>query len=213
MEHGYIKRFEDMGAVIRDSHFVLASGKHSKDYFDADVLFKFAEENLNFSKEIGEAICERFSGAKIDVVIGPATGGNVLAVWVANTLNSVVMVETKAVESNGENNFIVEDRNRELLHRGKVLIVEDVVTTGVSVEKVVVLTRKLGGDVVGIGAICTHGITSSRKMGVPKFQSLTHMQIDTYDYAGGHCPLCNRGVPVNVQHGHGQEFLNRLAAS
>lgn len=219
MKHGYMERFEKMGAILRDDHFVLASGSHSRNYFDAKVLFEFAKTtNKELATEIGGDILERFKGIEIDLVIGPATGGNILARWITDVLNlrpanvgfEKVPLVTKKVENGGETSFVFESSEPQFVSGSNILVVEDVVTTGGTAEKVAELAREHNGNVVGIGAICTHGIATARKMGVPRFQALVQMQMTTYKE--GYCPLCNRDVPINVEHGHGQEFLDRLAS-
>lgn len=220
MEHEYMKRFEEMGAVLRGDHFVLASGDHSANYFNAKALFNFAKTNQEFMTEIGESILERFEGMEIDLVVGPAMGGNILAKWVTTVLglrpeniaNDNVPLITKKAESGEETNFMPEGLGWHSVSGSNVLVVEDVVTTGGSVQKVVRLVREYGGKVVGVGSVCTHGKTTARKMSIPRFQSLVHMQMATHKE--GYCPICyKKEIPVNVQHGHGQKFLDRLAAS
>ncbi len=91
----------------------------------------------------------------------------------------------------------------------RVLVVEDVLTTGASAGHVVEVTRVMGGDVVGLGALCNRGgVTPEDVGGVPKLHALVDVTLDTWTEE--ECLLngpCSEGVPVNTDVGKGREFL------
>lgn len=90
----------------------------------------------------------------------------------------------------------------------RVLVVEDVLTTGGSVRAVVDAIRALKGDIVGVGVLCNRGGITVQDIGdVPRLEALVHVTLDAWDEA--ECPLCRQGVPINTSVGKGSEFLVR----
>jgi orotate phosphoribosyltransferase len=87
-------------------------------------------------------------------------------------------------------------------------VVEDVITTGGSVKKVIEVTRALGGNIVGLGVLCNRGeITVENVANPPKLFALVNIKLDAWDE--GECPLCAQGVPINTDVGKGREYLTR----
>jgi orotate phosphoribosyltransferase len=90
----------------------------------------------------------------------------------------------------------------------KVLVVEDVVSTGDSVRKVVEAVRLCSGYVVGVRAICNRGNVSLKDIACPdSFNSLFEEQFENYEEKD--CPLCAEGIPINTKLGHGKKYLER----
>ena len=90
----------------------------------------------------------------------------------------------------------------------KVLVVEDVLTTGGSVKKVVEAVRALEGQVIGVGALCNSGNITANDLGnVPELLALVKISLESWEEKD--CPLCQRQVPINTVLGKGQEFLVR----
>lgn len=104
--------------------------------------------------------------------------------------------------------FVIK-RGYDKLTTGKnILVVEDVVTTGGSVKKVIEATRVNGGKVVGLGVLCNRGgITPQDVANPPKFFALVNVTLDAWDEA--ECPLCANNVPINIDVGKGKDFLAR----
>ena len=93
----------------------------------------------------------------------------------------------------------------------RVLVVEDVLTTGGSAKKVVELARAAGGKVIGLGVLCNRGGVTPHDVGdVPQLFALTNIPLEVW--MEGDCPLCKQGVPVNTDIGKGREFLARQRA-
>lgn len=89
---------------------------------------------------------------------------------------------------------------------------EDVLTTGGSVKKVVEATRAIGGKVIGLGALCNRGgITPQEVAEVPKLVALVNMRLEAWDEKD--CPLCEQNIPINTDVGKGREFLARKKSS
>jgi orotate phosphoribosyltransferase len=92
----------------------------------------------------------------------------------------------------------------------KVLIVEDVLTTGGSVRKVIELAKNLKAHVAGVGALCNRGGITQESLQVPLFFPL--LTVDLASWSAEECPLCKKGVPINTQVGKGKEFLASVRA-
>lgn len=147
----------------------------------------------------------------VEVVIAPAIGGVILTQWVAYCLAELTGSEVLAVyaeKSDEDSSFVVKRGYDKLVAGKRVLVVEDVLTTGGSAKKVVEATRTIGGNVIGLGVLCNRGgITAEDVADVPRLFALTNVSLDAYDEAD--CPLCAAGVPINTDVGKGREFLAR----
>lgn len=168
--------------ALRTGHFRLTSGLHSDLYMQCAALFEHPEE----SAELCGALAQLFRGEKADVVAGPALGGVIMAYEVARAL--------------GVRNIFAERENgRMTLRRGfhvkpgeRVLVVEDVVTTGGSVKEVVELLKEAGAVVVGVGSVVDRS-GGTVDFGVP-FRPL--MTLNARKWEESECPLCKRGEPI-----------------
>lgn len=87
-----------------------------------------------------------------------------------------------------------------------VLIVEDIINTGGTVKNIVDLVRSLDGRVFGISAICNRGDATKKSLGVPELISLVNIKLISWPEK--ECPLCQKGIPVNVEFGKGRYFLH-----
>ena len=137
-----IEIFELTGALL-NGHFVLTSGRHSPTYFQCAKVLQYPEYLNLFSIMISD----KFRSMKPDVVISPAIGGIVLGTAVGTELD----VRTIFAERKKEK--MVIRRGFEIKPNAKVLIVEDVITTGGSVSEVMDLVEKSGGNLIGVGVL------------------------------------------------------------
>lgn len=170
--------------VLLEGHFRLTSGRHSNRYLQCAKIFR----NTKYSEELCAALAGQFADQGVDVVIGPAMGAVQMAYEVSRHLHC-------------ENFFAERDEEGKMaLRRGftvtpgmKVLLVEDVVTTGGSVKEVLELVKAAGGEVVGVGSIVnrTNGAVD---FGVP-FKSVIKVEVESWEPEN--CPLCKEGkLPV-----------------
>jgi orotate phosphoribosyltransferase len=168
--------------VLKEGHFSLSSGRHSAWYMQCAQLLQHPGE----AEAAGTALAELFRGQKVDVVVGPALGGVIIAHETARALGvRCLFAERK------EGKMVL--RRGFTLHPGeRVLLTEDVVTTGGSVGEVADLVEAEGAVMVGIASLVDRsgGRTSFR---VP-FRSLLQHTIESFDPAD--CPLCKQGLPV-----------------
>jgi len=209
-------------AVIVGSHIVYTSGKHGTAYVNKDAVYPHTEE----TSALCRAIAERFMTAGIEVVIAPAIGGVILSQWVAHHLVKMtgckvlgIYAEKEVVaipDPDGKDRHCYAETGAFVIKRGydkmvagkRVLVVEDVLTTGGSAKRVVEAARAIGGNVIGLGVLCNRGGIKPEDVGnVPELDALVNVKLDAWDEAD--CPLCNQDVPVNTDVGKGREFLAR----
>ena len=134
--------FKDTGALL-EGHFILSSGKHSSKYFQCAKVLQYPEYLTAFSI----MIADEFESQKPDVVISPAIGGIVLGTEVGTQLGC------RTIFSERKNGTMVIRRGFNLTSDEKVLIVEDVITTGGSVKEVINLVGKANAKILGIGVL------------------------------------------------------------
>ena len=128
---------------LLEGHFVLTSGRHSGSYFQCAKVLQFSEHLTAF----GSLIATRFADQDPDLVISPAIGGIVLATEVGRQL------AVRTIFSERKNQEMVIRRGFEIKSGEKVLIVEDVVTTGGSVKELMKLINLAGGNIIGVGVL------------------------------------------------------------
>ncbi len=170
--------YKKTGAILK-GHFKLTSGRHSDTYMQSAKLFIDTKQ----SEIVCKALAEKLAGDKIDLVVSPAIGGILMGYEVARQL--------------GVPNIFAERENGEMtLRRGftiekgtKVVVVEDVVTTGGSVKEVVKLVQGLGAEVVAVASLVDRS-NGNVDFGV-KYVNLISMEVVSYD--ADECPLCKEG--------------------
>ncbi len=169
--------------AVLDGHFLLSSGKHAPRYVQCAKLLQHPELAEWVAKSLAER-SEEFG--KIDAVVGPALGGIVVSYEIARALRVRGMFSERDAEGN-----MTLRRGFEIAAGERILIVEDVVTTGGSSLEVARLVKEHGGVAVGIACI-----VDRRPEGTELPLSVigaVRMQIPVY--APGNCPLCRRGIP------------------
>ncbi|SDF48163.1 orotate phosphoribosyltransferase [Sporolituus thermophilus] len=168
--------------AFRKGHFKFSSGLHGDTYIQCALLLK--EPRL--AEKICAVIAERFRQAKPDLVIGPALGGIIVAYEVARQLG------VPGIFAEKEDGKTVLRRMFSIKPGQKVLVVEDVITTGLSSQEVIDLVESMGGQVIGVGAIVDRS-NGSAKISVPYTALLT---IGMNNYDPHDCPLCKQGLPL-----------------
>ncbi|HTK11645.1 MAG TPA: phosphoribosyltransferase family protein [Ktedonobacteraceae bacterium] len=201
--------FAEASAVVSDSHFVYTSGRHSSVYINKDALYV----HTDMISQLCRFMAQPYTAEEIDVVVGPMLGGIILSQWVGHFLNARRTTgETLAVyaekEGDGPEKTFVFRRGYDAYIPGKnILIVEDILTTGGSVRQVIEAVRQLGGNVVGVSALCNRGNVQPADIGNVPLQTLIHVNLQTY--APEECPFCQQQVPINTALGKGKAFLAR----
>lgn len=199
-----VKLLKSINAIITDSHFVYTSGKHGSVYLRKDMLYP----NTQKTSEICLLFAKKFKDKNIDVVVGPSIGGIILSQWAAHHLSKLNKKEVAGVftEKDKASNQVFKRDYDKLVKNKRVLIVEDLTTTGGSVKKVVESVKKAGGKVVGVCVMINRDPESvtSKSVGAP-FSSLGIFKAESFDV--NKCPLCEKNIPINTSVGHGKKYL------
>jgi len=176
-----MKRFEDAGA-IQKGHFKLTSGVHSDTYIQCAQVMQYPEFMYNLCSELGK----KFKGDDVDVIVGPAIGGIIMSHVMARVLGPWV----KAIFTERENGKMTLRRSFQIKEGEKVLVVEDVTTTGSSVMEVIDIVKSRHGKVVGVGVLIDRS-GGRMDFGIRTEKLLT---LDIKTYLPEECPLCKKGI-------------------
>jgi orotate phosphoribosyltransferase len=192
--------------AFRSGHFVFTHGRHSDSYVNKDALYPYTHDTSKLCKEMAE----RFAKKNIDVVVGPAIGAAILSQWVAYHLTETYGHEVYGAyaDKDGQGGFILKRGYDQIVKGKRILVVEDLTTTGGSIKKVVETARAAGGVIVGAIAIVNRGGVERAQVGNPEeVLSLVNLHLESWDEAD--CELCKKGIPVSTDIGHGREFTER----
>ncbi|OPY58003.1 MAG: Orotate phosphoribosyltransferase [Pelotomaculum sp. PtaU1.Bin035] len=173
--------FQNTRAMLT-GHFQLTSGRHSDRYFQCAMVL----QHPNYTETLCRELAVRFAGENISAVIGPATGGVIVSYEVARALGVLSMFAER------ENGVMKLRRGFSIKPGDKVLVVEDVITTGGSVREVIEIVKGLGGEVVGAGVLVDRS-NGTEELGVRTEALLT---TEVTSYTPEECPLCKKGFPV-----------------
>ncbi|MBP2667114.1 MAG: pyrE [Firmicutes bacterium] len=182
MQEAEVKELLVKHGAILEGHFLLTSGLHSGMYVEKFQVLQYPKA----TEKLCEGFAELFKDEKIDVVIGPVTGGIILAHETAKHFG------TRAIFSERDNGRMTLKRGFEIKPGERVLIVEDIVTTGGSVMEVIEVVKEWGGVVAGVAMLVDRS-GGKVDFGFPAKALLT-LNIKTY--APDECPLCKQGVPL-----------------
>lgn len=172
--------FVQTGAVLK-GHFRYTSGLHGDTYVQCARINEYPAVNVKLCGELAR----RMEESKPDMVIGPALGGIVLAYEIARQL------ETRAMFAEREDGKLALRRGFEIQPGERVLVVEDVVTTGGTIQELLELVEAQGGKIAATAAYVDR---SRGRVALPNFHSL--LQLDLATYPPEDCPLCRQGLPL-----------------
>lgn len=176
-ENDVLKIFEDSRALMK-GHFLLSSGLHSDRYLQCALVLQYTEAA---SKLCGE-IAGKFRDTAVDIVVSPAVGGIIVGQEVARAL------KCRALFCEKEEGKLVLRRGFSIEKGSRVLVVEDVVTTGGSIKKVADTVEEEGGKVIGYACIVDR---SGEKQDFD-LESLLRVKANTYKPE--ECPMCREGM-------------------
>ena len=176
-----LDRFRRVGALL-EGHFRLTSGLHSPGYLQCALVLQHPVE----AEACGAAIAERVRGLSPGVVLSPALGGIVIGQEVGRALG------VRAIFAERQDGKLTLRRGFSIAPGEKVLIVEDVVTTGGSTQETIDVARAAGATVVAAAAIIDRS-GGKQRIDVP-FHALATIALPTYEPE--QCPLCADGKPV-----------------
>lgn len=183
MTEAEVKELLFKTGAIMDGHFLLTSGLHSPQYVEKfNVL-----QQPKYTQMLCEAMAEKFKDANIETVVGPMTGGILLAHETGKALGTRAIFTERV---NGKMTF----RRGFSLHEGeRVLIVEDIVTTGGSIKEVIDVVKSCGGIPVAVSMLVDRSGGKVSFGDVP-CTALLHLNVETYE--PDNCPLCQAGKPM-----------------
>jgi orotate phosphoribosyltransferase len=181
--------FREAG-VLREGHFVLASGRHSQQFFLLPHLFQYP----HLTEEVCAAMAALFADTEVETVVGPATGGILLAYEVARQIRLLKGGKgPRAIfTEKTEDGKMALKRQWSLRPGEKVLMVEDAVTTGGSVGKAMEAIRGYEPAIVGVACIADRS-GGTVNFGVP-LRAVATLQVESWP--PDECPLCKQGVPL-----------------
>lgn len=174
--------FIKTGAIL-EGHFLLTSGLHSPMYVEKFQVL----QHPKYTEQLCKAMAKKFADQNIEVVVGPVTGGILLAHEVGKALG------TRAIFTERENGKMTLRRGFQIAKGERVLIVEDIVTTGGSIKEVVEVVKEHGGIPVGIGMLVDRSGGKANFDEVP-YQALLNLDVTTYEPNA--CPLCKQEIPM-----------------
>ena len=180
------KEVEDLlieTSAIMEGHFLLTSGLHSPRYVEK---FNVLQRPV-YTEKLCRAMAEKFKDANIETVVGPVTGGILLAHETGKALG------TRAIFTERENGKMTFRRGFTLHEGERVLIVEDIVTTGGSIREVIDVVKEHGGIPVAVSMLVDRSGGKATFGDVPS-TALLHMDVQTYKPE--ECPLCKAGIPM-----------------
>ena len=182
MDRAEMERIFKQTGLMLEGHFLLTSGRHSNRYMQCAKLFQYPE----YSEMICKDLEDRFAGQKIDMVVGPAVGGIIMSYEMARQF------KVPNIFAERENGAMTLRRGFSIPEGAKVLVVEDVVTTGGSVREVMDIVAEAKAEVVGV---CVVVDRSGGKIdfGVP-FEAAYETEIQSYEPS--QCPLCEQGLEL-----------------
>ena len=198
-----VKKILEKTNAVLNGHFVYVSAKHGEKYINKDAIYPHTKE----IQELCSMWSKDFANSGVEVVVGPAMGGVILSHATASELTKILKRDIPGVyaEKTGDGGFDFTRGYGEFVKGKKVLVVEDVLTTGGSVRKVIDLTKRAGGKIVGLGVIANRGGIKAKDIGVKKIDALININFIAMDPKD--CTLCKNGVPINTNVGKGKLFL------
>lgn len=173
-----LQHFRDTGALL-EGHFALSSGLHSPTYLQCALALQYPADAVR----VGRAIAENFDGNDIQTVASPAIGGLIIGYAVAQALN------VKFLWTERQNGEMTLRRGFTLKQGERILVVEDVITTGGSTRECIGALEANGGNVVAAASVIDRS-GGTADVGVPRI-SLAEMWVPAFEPA--ECPLCADG--------------------
>jgi len=173
--------------TLLTGHFLLTSGRHSDKYMQCAKVLQYPE----YAAELLKDIADDFMDDKIDIVVAPATGGIIVGYELARQL------KCKNIFAERENGKMTIRRGLEIEKGARILVAEDVTTTGGTVYETIDLVKELGGEVVGVALLV------DRSMGSVDFNVKTRSAYaaNVISWEESECPLCKEGKMPAVKPG------------
>ncbi len=173
-----LQKFKDTDALL-EGHFILSSGMHSPNYLQCALALQYPADAAKF----GRAIAEKLAAEQFDTVASPAIGGLVIGYATAEALN------TRFIWTERENGVMTLRRGFTVRKGERILVVEDVITTGGSTRECIAALEKHGAKVMAAASIIDRS-NGKVDVGVPRISLVT---LDVPSYVPDDCPMCAAG--------------------
>jgi orotate phosphoribosyltransferase len=174
-----LQQFKDTDALL-EGHFILSSGLHSPKYLQCAIALQYPAD----AEKFGRAIAEHFTGSGIETVASPAIGGLVIGYAVAQALN------VRFIWTERQNGVMTVRRGFKIKTGERILVVEDVITTGGSTRECIAALTENGANVVAAASIIDRS-NGTADVGVPR---ISLVNLDVPSYSPEKCPLCGAGI-------------------
>ncbi len=173
--------FRQSGALL-EGHFKLSSGLHSDRYLQSALVL----QHPDFAEQLGRALAARLEHLQPTVILSPALGGIVIGQEVGRAMH------LRSIFAERQDGKLTLRRGFTLSPSDRVVVVEDVITTGLSTRETIDTAESTGARVMGAAAIVDRGADPGR-LKIP-LQALVRMEVPAYQPDA--CPLCAKGIPV-----------------
>ena len=173
-----LEHFKQTDALL-EGHFILSSGLHSRKYLQCALALQYPSDAAKF----GQAIAEQFTDSNIETVASPAIGGLMIGYAVANALN------VRFIWTERENSAMTLRRGFSIKKNERILVVEDVITTGGSTRECIEALEKNSAKIIGAASIIDRS-NGKADVGVPRI-ALASLEVPSYKPED--CPMCARG--------------------
>jgi orotate phosphoribosyltransferase len=175
-----IDTLKEVGALL-EGHFLLSSGKHSDRYCQCAKLLQYPDK----AAKVLKVVADKLKDVDFDMIVGPAMGGVVVSYELARQTGK------PGIFAERQDGAMTIRRGFEIEKGQKVIISEDVITTGKSFLEVAEIIKSLGGEVVGISCI-----VDRRAEGVKvEYPMYSAVKLDIKSYDKENCPMCKEGTP------------------
>ncbi|MDR0823083.1 MAG: orotate phosphoribosyltransferase [Endomicrobium sp.] len=181
MHQQEVKQLFEKNKALLSGHFKLSSGLHSDTYFQSALILQYPQEAEKLGAEIASLV--QAANIQIDTVISPALGGLIIGQEVARSL------KTRALFTERIDGKVMLRRGFKVEKDERILVVEDVITTGLSTREVIALIQSQGAKVAAVASLVDRS-AGKVDFGVPKFSLLT---LEVKSYKEESCPMCQSG--------------------
>ena len=171
--------------ALLEGHFLLSSGKHSNRYVQCAKVLRFPE----YAEQVLSTVVDQIKDLDIDLVVGPAMGGVIVSYELGRQLKK------ESVFTERKDGVVQLRRGFEVKPGAKIIIAEDVVTTGKSTIEAKKCLEALGGEVIGVACIANR---TREDIGRPIYSDI---KLDIQDHEADECPLCKEGKEELVKPG------------
>lgn len=182
---GLLDELREIGA-LKAGHFLLSSGRHSDVYLEKFDLLR----NPRATERVCRGFAERFGDERVDVVVGPTTGGVILAFETARQLGTAAAYAERRSDGSAGREI---RRGTTFPHGARVLVVDDILTTGGSVRETLVALEPHPVEVIAV-AVLVDRSGGQTTFGAVALVALASQSVDSW--SADECPLCDQGAPL-----------------